>query len=70
MAAKTLVLLLLAALLTAADWPQFRGPNATGISGETNLPVEFGPAGVDQVVFLFAPNLGEEPRPLARDRPR
>jgi DNA repair protein RecN (Recombination protein N) len=28
--------------------------------------VELGRDGVDQVVFLFAPNLGEEPRPLAR----
>jgi outer membrane protein assembly factor BamB len=30
------------ALLAAADWPQFRGPNATGVSEEINLPVEFG----------------------------
>ncbi|HEX3127015.1 MAG TPA: DNA repair protein RecN [Thermoanaerobaculia bacterium] len=30
------------------------------------IPVEFGRDGVDQVVFLFAPNPGEEPRPLAR----
>ena len=30
-------------LLTAADWPQFRGPNATGVSDETGLPDEFGP---------------------------
>ncbi|HEV7519186.1 MAG TPA: DNA repair protein RecN, partial [Thermoanaerobaculia bacterium] len=28
--------------------------------------IDFGPAGVDQVVFLFAANPGEEPRPLAR----
>jgi DNA repair protein RecN (Recombination protein N) len=28
--------------------------------------VDFGPAGIDQVVFLFAANPGEEPRPLAR----
>jgi DNA repair protein RecN (Recombination protein N) len=28
--------------------------------------VEFGRDGIDQVVFLFAPNPGEEPRPLAR----
>jgi outer membrane protein assembly factor BamB len=27
----------------AADWPQFRGPNASGVSEETNLPVAFGP---------------------------
>jgi outer membrane protein assembly factor BamB len=30
------------ALLAAADWPQFRGPNASGVSDEINLPVEFG----------------------------
>jgi DNA repair protein RecN (Recombination protein N) len=29
-------------------------------------PVEFGREGVDQVVFLFAPNPGEEPQPLSR----
>lgn len=29
--------------LLAADWPQFRGVNATGVSDQTNLPVEFGP---------------------------
>jgi DNA repair protein RecN (Recombination protein N) len=28
--------------------------------------VDFGREGIDQVVLLFAPNLGEEPRPLAR----
>jgi DNA repair protein RecN (Recombination protein N) len=33
---------------------------------ETAEPVEMGPSGVDQVVFLFSPNPGEEPRPLAR----
>jgi DNA repair protein RecN (Recombination protein N) len=29
-------------------------------------PIELGRAGLDQVTFLFAPNPGEEPRPLAR----
>lgn len=29
-------------------------------------PVEFGPEGLDQVAFLFAPNPGEEPQPLAK----
>src|SRR5687767_8632368 len=43
MAAKILALLL-PVVLGAADWPQFRGPNSTGISDETNLPVEFGPS--------------------------
>ncbi|HYI95853.1 MAG TPA: PQQ-binding-like beta-propeller repeat protein [Bryobacteraceae bacterium] len=27
----------------AADWPQFRGPNAAGVSDEANLPEKFGP---------------------------
>lgn len=40
-------LLILAVTLTltfpalAADWPQFKGPNATGVSPETNLPTEW-----------------------------
>ena len=38
----SIVAVLQLALLAAADWPQFRGPNATGVSEETNLPVEFG----------------------------
>jgi outer membrane protein assembly factor BamB len=28
---------------TAEEWAQFRGPNSSGVSNETNLPVEFGP---------------------------
>ena len=28
---------------TAQEWTQFRGPNGSGISDSTNLPVEFGP---------------------------
>jgi outer membrane protein assembly factor BamB len=37
-------LVICACLLPAADdWPQFRGPNSTGVSDETNLPIEFGP---------------------------
>jgi outer membrane protein assembly factor BamB len=35
--------LLAAAICGAADWPQFRGPHASGVSEATNLPVEFGP---------------------------
>ncbi len=38
-----LVTLLTSTMATARgeDWPQFRGPNATGISTSTNLPVTF-----------------------------
>src|SRR5258707_2934550 len=32
----------LASFAGAADWPQFRGPNSTGI-GDGKPPVEFGP---------------------------
>jgi outer membrane protein assembly factor BamB len=35
--------LLLLAGGAGADWPQFRGVNATGVSNDTNLPVHFGP---------------------------
>ncbi len=30
-------------LAGASDWPQFRGPNASGVSEGRNLPVTFGP---------------------------
>jgi outer membrane protein assembly factor BamB len=30
--------------LTAANWPEWRGPNQTGVSTESNLPVRFGTA--------------------------
>ncbi|MBL8213486.1 MAG: PQQ-binding-like beta-propeller repeat protein [Bryobacterales bacterium] len=30
------------ALLSAADWPQFRGPQGMGLSSDKNLPVELG----------------------------
>ncbi len=35
--------LLLPLALWAGDWPQFRGPNASGISDDSKIPVEFGP---------------------------
>jgi outer membrane protein assembly factor BamB len=31
------------AVSSAAEWNQFRGPNASGVSTATNIPVEFGP---------------------------
>ena len=46
-----LIVPLIAALITlgpltravAEDWPQFRGPNGSGVSASTGLPEEFGP---------------------------
>jgi DNA repair protein RecN (Recombination protein N) len=40
-----------------------RGDSPLVVDG---VAIEFGRDGVDQVVLLFAPNPGEEPRPLAR----
>ncbi len=36
-----LLILLATAILQAEDWPRFRGPNGTGVSDATGLPVEF-----------------------------
>jgi outer membrane protein assembly factor BamB len=41
---KSLILILLQSVSAGgADWPRFRGPNGSGISQATGLPVEFGP---------------------------
>src|SRR5262245_9446028 len=42
-ATAALVATLSASLLAAENWSRFRGPNGTGVSTATNLPVEFGP---------------------------
>jgi outer membrane protein assembly factor BamB len=39
-------------LASAEDWSQFRGPNGSGVSATTGLPVEFGP---DKNVFWKTP---------------
>jgi outer membrane protein assembly factor BamB len=38
-----LLFLISSVTVFAGDWPQFRGPNASGVSDTTGLPVEFGP---------------------------
>jgi DNA repair protein RecN (Recombination protein N) len=43
-----------------------RADSPLSIGDGDGVPVDFGRDGIDQVVFLFAPNPGEEPRPLAR----
>jgi len=41
LAASCTLALALALPATGGEWPQFRGPNATGVSPETNLPTEW-----------------------------
>src|SRR5690349_5677267 len=42
-ATAALVATLSVGLVAAENWSRFRGPNGTGVSNATNLPVEFGP---------------------------
>jgi outer membrane protein assembly factor BamB len=39
--AASLALLLAVMVAPAADWPRFRGPNGTGVSADTTIPVQF-----------------------------
>ena len=48
------------------EWPRFRGPNGTGVSGATNLPVEFGPE--KNVVWKTSLPPGHSSPVLARTR--
>jgi outer membrane protein assembly factor BamB len=57
---------LAAVLGTAADWPQFRGPNASGVAEESNLPVEFGPE--TNVVWKTPVPLGNSSPVVVRDK--
>jgi outer membrane protein assembly factor BamB len=41
--ARFWVVAMLAGLCFSADWPQFRGPNGSGVSAAVRLPSEFGP---------------------------
>ncbi len=53
-------------LLTGADWPQFRGVNARGVSDTTNLPVQFGPS--KNVIWRTALPAGHSSPVLSTDR--
>jgi outer membrane protein assembly factor BamB len=50
----------------AEDWTQFRGPNGTGVSQSTGLPVEFGPG--KNVVWKTALPPGHSSPVLTRNR--
>jgi outer membrane protein assembly factor BamB len=41
---KALTFAILAGSCFAADWPQYRGPNGSGVGDASRLPTEFGPA--------------------------
>jgi outer membrane protein assembly factor BamB len=50
----------------AEDWSQFRGPNGTGVSATTGLPIEFGPE--KNVVWKTALPPGHSSPVLTRNR--
>ena len=50
----------------AEDWPQFRGPNGSGVSASTGLPEEFGPN--KNVVWKTALPPGHSSPVLTRNR--
>ena len=55
-----------ACTLGGAEWPQFRGVNARGVSDATNLPVEFGPT--KNVIWKTALPAGHSSPVLSADR--
>ncbi len=50
----------------AEDWPMFRGPNGSGVSATTGIPVEFGPE--KNVVWKTALPPGHSSPVLTKDR--
>src|SRR5262245_58570568 len=54
------------AIAAHEDWSRFRGPNGTGVSDATNLPVDFGPE--KSVVWKTALPPGHSSPVLARTR--
>jgi outer membrane protein assembly factor BamB len=53
-------------LLVQNDWPQFRGPNATGIAEDAGLPVSFGPA--ENVFWKMPVPMGNSSPVVAGDK--
>ena len=52
--------------LLASDWPQFRGPNGSGVSDASNLPVKFGVK--ENVLWKIAVPLGNSSPIVAGNR--
>jgi len=53
-------------LVLQNEWPQFRGPNASGVSEATNLPVSFGPG--ENVLWKTPVPLGNSSPVIGRER--
>ncbi len=65
---RLIIALALSATLHAADegWSRFRGPNGTGVSADTGLPTEFGPA--KNLVWRTEVPFGRSSPILTKDR--
>ena len=61
-----LIAMLASTTAVAEDWPQFRGPNGTGVSASTGLPDEFGPG--KNVIWKTALPPGHSSPVLTRNR--
>jgi outer membrane protein assembly factor BamB len=61
-----LIISIAASASLAEDWPQFRGPNGTGVSTTTGLPITFGPA--KNVIWKTELPPGHSSPVLTRDR--
>ncbi len=60
------LILLASTLSMAEDWPQFRGPNACGVSEDTGLPVSFSPQ--ENVLWKTPVPMGNASPAVAGDR--
>ncbi len=60
------IVLLTGSLIYAGDWPQFRGPNASGVSDETGLPAAFNPE--QNVAWKTAVPMGNSSPVVAGER--
>lgn len=61
-----ILLFFVSTLLSAGDWPQFRGPNAAGVSQDTNLPITFNPS--ENVIWKTGVPLGNSSPVVAGNR--
>ncbi|HXW08059.1 MAG TPA: PQQ-binding-like beta-propeller repeat protein [Vicinamibacterales bacterium] len=61
-----LALLTVSVSISAEDWTRFRGPNGSGVSGSSGVPVEFGPS--TNVIWKTAVPFGRSSPVIGGDR--